>query len=678
MAEIEIICLETENSLYSYNTDYATIRGQNNADTVDYLSTIGQTRENVTHIHIWRGCLFFDTSPLEAILADKVITSAVLRLNKTTGGVFSSIADPTTQWLVIVDGADCSESGLLASDYGQLLDDTTDLGHITGTDWLAGSGDIDITLDAAGLDIILKTGYTKLALRGRHDIIGTVPTVGTVYRNRFDFKRPNYITEADRPRLIITYATEEVIGLFVRGDEIQAIFVSGGYRSPDFGGTWYEMEGEPAGVRKVGFDVRNVQNSFLVGDEVIQTFASGVGEVFYYEPGATISGVVSAVDVDIDSTFAVIGTDERLYKTINWGDSVKVLWEGDVDKVAIGGNTLAYYELPGDVSGIQLLVNGLDYIENVYTGHYLSDFKPYPLEEEEPASWSDYVRSPDDDKYIFSTWHHTEPKAVFLLQNVSSNYSDKLFNEVRVSTIAWRGTYPLWGIKNILKTHDTEYFSREFKTNQTPTLRSVTCCVNPFTGQPWTYSEINDLRAGVQASTTPTFSNQSIGQIYVEVFPGAGEGVGIVGSTPIERMSSHTPQYTTINRSNPATKSGVVRYIEIYVKSGTLQNVKVATFYKTGGSDPPSSGTYSTRGYYALPDISVGYHKFLVNLDIEIGDFIGIYATGGTIASDYGFVSTDQAIEVSTLGDYIPCTDETFIPVQATNKYIPSIRGIIF
>lgn len=128
-------------------------------------------------------------------------------------------------------------------------------------------------------------------------------------------------------------------GLFVWGDEIQVVFTQGfGYRSPDFGITWHPMSGVPTTAEDVGFDILNEQNSFIGADGELAIFDEVFGETFHYTTGATLSGLVSRIDVDPDSRIAVIGTSGFLYKTSDFGETVYPWWEGVVTDVALAGN----------------------------------------------------------------------------------------------------------------------------------------------------------------------------------------------------------------------------------------------------------------------------------------------------------------------------------------------------
>jgi len=165
---------------------YTQVRGYATANTEQYTPcVVGQAAEFTGswpyyQFWLWRGGLFFDTSGLGAIS----IALASLILNRSAVGLI----DPATQWLVIVPGDVLDESGLVVADYGQLLSITTDLGHITGTDWKTYGNDVDVSipLNSTGIAQINKSGWTKFALRGRHDILGVADV--PLERNKFGFK----------------------------------------------------------------------------------------------------------------------------------------------------------------------------------------------------------------------------------------------------------------------------------------------------------------------------------------------------------------------------------------------------------------------------------------------------------------------------------------------------------
>jgi hypothetical protein len=120
-----------------------------------------------------------------------------------------------------------------------------------------------------------------------------------------------------------------------------------------------------------------------------------------------------------------------------------------------------------------------------------------------------------------------------------------------------------------------------------------------------------------------------------------------IGSPAIDRGSSFGV-FTTINSGNPANSAGIISSVEIWALINLL-NCEVATFYGSGT-------TYSTRDHEAIGTVTSGSKQtFGVDLDVEIGDFIGIYYTDGNIERDTsGFDGC-----WSKGGDLIPCTNET-------------------
>ena len=120
-----------------------------------------------------------------------------------------------------------------------------------------------------------------------------------------------------------------------------------------------------------------------------------------------------------------------------------------------------------------------------------------------------------------------------------------------------------------------------------------------------------------------------------------------IGMPAINRGSSFGV-FTIINSGNPANTAGTITNVEIWAL-GNLSNCEVATFYGSGT-------TYSTRDYETIGTVTSGSKQtFGVDLDVEIGDFIGIYYTAGNVERDTsGFEGC-----WSKSGDLIPCANET-------------------
>lgn len=134
--------------------------------------------------------------------------------------------------------------------------------------------------------------------------------------------------------------TPTLKGLFCRGDEIQVVFsVGNAYRSPDFGTTWYPISGMVGqDIRDVGFYHLNPQKSFFGGDGVIWVFDHVDDETYYYVVGPAIDGLVTHIDCDLDSGVSVIGTDQSLYKTPDFGLTVYEWKALSITDVGIGGS----------------------------------------------------------------------------------------------------------------------------------------------------------------------------------------------------------------------------------------------------------------------------------------------------------------------------------------------------
>ena len=127
-----------------------------------------------------------------------------------------------------------------------------------------------------------------------------------------------------------------------------------------------------------------------------------------------------------------------------------------------------------------------------------------------------------------------------------------------------------------------------------------------------------------------------------------------IGDAAIDRAGAftNTKNRTCINKGNPANASGTITSIEIWIEAGDdITNCQVATFYEG------ASNVLSTRDTEYIGTVTAGSKQtFEVNLDVEEGDYIGLYANITRISAD---TSGGQDIW-SEIGDYIPCTDKTF------------------
>jgi hypothetical protein len=124
-----------------------------------------------------------------------------------------------------------------------------------------------------------------------------------------------------------------------------------------------------------------------------------------------------------------------------------------------------------------------------------------------------------------------------------------------------------------------------------------------------------------------------------------------VGSAAINRGSAKSTR-TCIGKDNPANASGKITSVEIWAQAN-LSNVEVATFFVVSGNN------LSTRDTHVIGSVTAGSKQTFSGLDIDVeaGDYIGIYFSGGFIEND---ISGHSGVWSDNGGDFIPCTDHTF------------------
>ncbi len=695
MATQEVTCVLDVNCALTATqagVSYANIRTLASATSLSaqYIN-VGQSREGDSmwpyyRWAIFRGGLTFDTSPL----AGKLILDVTLNVYQDT----SILAYPAQQAFVVVPGEDIS-TGVIASDYGLLLSRTTYYGYMEAATFGSyGKTWVPVPLTVAGKASINYSGYTKFGFRGLMDINNNSGPNSGIWRNYLNIYGTSLFNE---PKLVATILDAPYVpfkGLFVRGDEIQAVFsipdegVARAWRSPDFGTTWYPISGvENAGIGDIGFDSINPQNTFLGGVNKIYKFDHADGSVYNVVEGASILGTTTEIDVDKDSSIGLIGTTSKLYKTTNWGESVHELLDHPVSALAIGGLETVAYSLP-TVSSYTIYPNGDGVVGADGASTDIID-TPYTLALDKNPSLSSYwslVRYKDatwipPNGFIFGSWsgnfvsynEDDYTRGGFTMEDINTSIQ---IAEIRICTYAARSTYPYGGINHSVRTSGTRYDGASTRAlgSGEPKLHISALVKNPNTGNKWTASEINDAKFGFYLDSTASFGVSMVDQLFVEIYPEAG-ATEIVGTTPISRNSSYTVTNTVINLAHPSPVSGSVRQVELYVHTG-MTGVKIGTFYKVGGDYPPSNGYYTCRDWQSIGDLSTGLQSFEITLTIHAGDFIGIYGTAGAISVDYGFNEEESAIRSVGGGDKIPCTNEEFEPTA--NTYILSIRGIVY
>ena len=122
-----------------------------------------------------------------------------------------------------------------------------------------------------------------------------------------------------------------------------------------------------------------------------------------------------------------------------------------------------------------------------------------------------------------------------------------------------------------------------------------------------------------------------------------------IGSSAIDRpeFSSYD---TIIDKNNPSNFDGTITTVSIWASSN-MTDCEVGTFYAVDATH------YTSRDTQAVGAVTAGAKRdFTVSLDVEIGDYIGIYQTGGRIEQTG---SGDGFWYVASGGD-IPCTNLEF------------------
>ncbi len=123
-----------------------------------------------------------------------------------------------------------------------------------------------------------------------------------------------------------------------------------------------------------------------------------------------------------------------------------------------------------------------------------------------------------------------------------------------------------------------------------------------------------------------------------------------IGCPAIDRPYYLTGPRTAINRGNPANATGIIKTIEIYAESD-LSGCKVATFYVDNGN------RLTTRDYAEIGTVTAGSKQtFTVSLNVEEGDYIGIYYRNGVMERD---VYEKKGVWHESI-DQIPCYRHEF------------------
>ena len=139
-----------------------------------------------------------------------------------------------------------------------------------------------------------------------------------------------------------------------------------------------------------------------------------------------------------------------------------------------------------------------------------------------------------------------------------------------------------------------------------------------------------------------------------------GEEGEKVGDEAISRVSYDTGYYTMIVGQNPATVNGKITSIEILAYTD-MTGVKVATFANVG------ENTFTARDSQVIGNVIAGVKRiFEVDLDIEIGDYLGVYFEEGEIEADFSPELNGWYVE----GDQTSCIGTVFSFWNATHSLL--------
>lgn len=125
-----------------------------------------------------------------------------------------------------------------------------------------------------------------------------------------------------------------------------------------------------------------------------------------------------------------------------------------------------------------------------------------------------------------------------------------------------------------------------------------------------------------------------------------------VGSPAILRSSFIGGGYTTILKDGPANASGYITTVKIYVVEN-MTELSIATFYNTG------TNQFTARASKTIGSLTTGLKTVTVNLQVNAGDYIGLYW-------NQGYVSIDNANERpgsaywETAGNNTTCVNKVF------------------
>jgi hypothetical protein len=150
---------------------YATVQAQASANETcinDFGFVVGQINDGATPYHIERAYIEFP-SPAIPVGATIIGASVLLHLHGTSAFVIDNAFD------IVLVNPGLVFAPVVATNYGDLLPDTINLGSLTINTPSIDIGWIEIPLNALGLSTINKSAINHFALRSSRDITAITP-----------------------------------------------------------------------------------------------------------------------------------------------------------------------------------------------------------------------------------------------------------------------------------------------------------------------------------------------------------------------------------------------------------------------------------------------------------------------------------------------------------------------
>ena len=123
-----------------------------------------------------------------------------------------------------------------------------------------------------------------------------------------------------------------------------------------------------------------------------------------------------------------------------------------------------------------------------------------------------------------------------------------------------------------------------------------------------------------------------------------------IGMPAIDRAFYLAGPRTAVNKGNPANATGIITTVEVWAYAD-MTNCEVATFYEE------TTNKLTTRDYEAIGTVTSGSKQtFTVSLNVQTGDYLGIFYQSGAIERD---TSGGDGVWYDS-ADKIPCTNYEF------------------